>query len=579
LFSLFLGIFLLARRFRKIKEQKTHRQYTRITEAVLFISFLILFEFILILLDPIIETITGGEPAGKLLINALIAGLIFPLHTFLDSKLKTTIIKTERSKWASQAKHLCWAGMLLGHYILTGFTDSTIQQSSISTSIVDSLEKQYEYAGEDTIKLKILNQLCWNYSNNNPAKSLLYASKALEIAVQLDNKLEIANFLNRIGYIYEYQGNHEKAIANYLRSLRISEQSKNKWGIAKSLNSIGTVYYYQGNYPQAIEYCKKALKTWEEQKNKEGIGSSLIWIGNIFFAQKDFQQALNHYSRSLKIYKELGHKNGISAGLNNIGLIYMEQSEYPTALEYYEKSLEINEEEDNKNGISNCLQNIGNIYSKKKKYSEANNYFIRSLNIAKIIGDKDLIKNACYHLNDLHAKQNNFKLAYKYHKQYTEIKDSLFNEEKSKEIGKLEVEFEMAEMERKKQEELLARIERESTSRRNNLQYTAIGIGILLLFGSLFFLGRFTIPNWLVELSVFMPFLLLFEFTLVLLDPYIEVYTQEPAYILMLNAILAGIIFPIHNLFESKLNQRIFKAKRLKIKKRMEQYRRDVEEL
>jgi len=140
-------------------------------------------------------------------------------------------------------------------------------------------------------------------------------------------------------------------------------------------------------------------------------------------------------------------------------------------------------------------------------------------------------------------------------------------------------EFDLAEMQRKEQEALLARIESEPIQRRINLQYTGIGIGILLLFGFLFFLGRFTIPNWLVELSIFMPFLLLFEFAIVLLDPYIETYTQEPAFILLLNALLAGMIFPIHNLFESKLKQRIFKAKRLKIKKRMEQYKKDVEEL
>jgi len=435
---------------------------------------------------------------------------------------------------------------------------------------IDSLETHYEYVHEDTIKLKILDQLCWHYSNNNPAKSLLYASKALEIAVQLDYKDEIANFLNRIGYIYVYQGNHEKAIANYLQSLRISEQSNNKWGIAKSLNSIGTVYYYQGNYPEALEYCKKALKTWEELKNNEGMASSLIWVGNIYFTQKDFQQALSYYSKSLKIYEELGHKNGISAGLNNIGLIYMEQSEYPTALEYYEKSLKINEEEDNKNGISNCLQNIGNIYSRQKKYSAANTCFIRSLNIAKVIGDRDLIKNAYYHLNALNANQNNFKLAYQYYKQFTQMKDSLFNEEKSKEIGKLEAkyEFEKAEEERKRLEIEELRLENEIKQRRDNLQYS----GILIFLVALFILVIAVISSLrgifgnlsvrFMEGIIFFTFLLFFEFTLVLLDPYIELYSAgAPAIKLAFNALLAGMIFPLHSFFEERIKQRIFKPK------------------
>lgn len=60
----------------------------RIAEGLIFFSFLIFFEFILVLADPSIENWSGGAPGIKLLFNAGIAAMIFPLHSFFETKLK-----------------------------------------------------------------------------------------------------------------------------------------------------------------------------------------------------------------------------------------------------------------------------------------------------------------------------------------------------------------------------------------------------------------------------------------------------------------------------------------------------------
>ncbi|MBL4625362.1 MAG: tetratricopeptide repeat protein [Flavobacteriales bacterium] len=65
----------------------------RVTEGLIFFAFLIFFEFILVLGDPYVEEWTGGAPGPKLLINAGVAALIFPLHAFFESKLKRKLVK------------------------------------------------------------------------------------------------------------------------------------------------------------------------------------------------------------------------------------------------------------------------------------------------------------------------------------------------------------------------------------------------------------------------------------------------------------------------------------------------------
>jgi hypothetical protein len=53
----------------------------------------VLFEFVLLLTDPFVETYTGGDPMVKLLINAAFAGFIFPLHSLLERLLKKRVVK------------------------------------------------------------------------------------------------------------------------------------------------------------------------------------------------------------------------------------------------------------------------------------------------------------------------------------------------------------------------------------------------------------------------------------------------------------------------------------------------------
>lgn len=59
-----------------------------------FIIFLLFFEFILVLLEPIIEAgAIRSNPIYKLLLNATLALIISPVHGYLESKLKSEMIK------------------------------------------------------------------------------------------------------------------------------------------------------------------------------------------------------------------------------------------------------------------------------------------------------------------------------------------------------------------------------------------------------------------------------------------------------------------------------------------------------
>lgn len=115
---------------------------------------------------------------------------------------------------------------------------------------------------------------------------------------------------------------------------------------------------------------------------------------------------------------------------------------YKKAIEYYEQSLNIKEELDDKKGIATSLQNIGLLYFKLERYKKALEYFSKSISIAKPINLRDIIFGNYEAFSQTYYAMENYKKAYEYYKQYTCLKDSVFNEESSKQIAEMQTKYE-----------------------------------------------------------------------------------------------------------------------------------------
>jgi len=327
-----------------------------------------------------------------------------------------------------------------------------------------------------------------------------------------------------------------------------------------TLNALGWALRYQ-NPDTAIVLGKQALALAKKTDNERGQANSNSNLGVYHDLKGDYPVSLSFHFKALEIREIQKDQKGISVSLGNIGIVYRNQGDYPKALEYYFKALKMRKELGAKNLIASALGNIGSLYTKTGRFAEAENYLLRSLAIADTIGSLDDIRVGHQNLSHLYDTTACYQLAYEHYKAYSAAKDTLFNEEKSKDLGKLEAkhEMEMAESKRKQLEKEELKLEDERVNRRNLLQYSGALIFIVALFITILFSGRLNIPVRLAEGGVFFTFLLFFEFTLVLLDPYIEEYSSgAPAIKLGFNALLAGLIFPLHSFAETKLKKRMF---------------------
>jgi tetratricopeptide (TPR) repeat protein len=274
--------------------------------------------------------------------------------------------------------------------------------------------------------------------------------------------------------------------------------------------------------------------------------------------------AIDYYNYSLEIFKEIRDKMGIDTSLNNIGVIYLNQGKTDKALEYYVQSLAIKKEIGDKNGIANSFNNIGLIFIHQNKFDQAMDYCSQSFSLAQEIGNVERIKVAAAALKKIYKSQNQGMKALEMFELEVQMSDSLKSEEITKQIAQAEsrAEFEKHQLIKEQDAKETARIEAEKIARRNSIQYSVIGFGLFAIFGLVFFLGRIQLPKWAVELSVFLPFLIFFEFLLVITDPYVDAWSEGvPLIKLGINVVMAAAIFPLHSFFEGFLKNRLFQSK------------------
>ena len=445
-------------------------------------------------------------------------------------------------------------------------SDSFGQQSK-----TDSLLKALKTAKADTTKIKTLNRLSSALSRTGEYKKALhYANKALTEIQNTNNKIQITNekkgwlkkakatAYNNIAVIFRLQGNYPKALDYHTRSLKFSRQLNDKAGIARTYNNIAIIYYEQGNYPKALDHHRRSLKLKRQLNDKAGIARTYTNIGTLYTTLPDsvpgisrdsterlYERAMELQQKSLQITKEIGAAELMTHALNGIGALYLKfgnweigkLGNWEKAVKYYEQSAQIADSIGAKPQMVAAYEGLAEAY-------------------AKLGGSTSPLTPL---LKERGTRAEYFEKAYQYHVKYSKVKEEIFNEKKSKELGRQEMahEYELEQIERKQREEAAVKAKASL-----HLRYYWVIIAFLVACGlGSMFSGWFAIREKTAKSLIFVAVVFLFEFILVLTDPLIDQYMGgNPALTLATNSSIALLMIPVHNFLVNKLVGRVTKV-------------------
>ncbi len=372
-------------------------------------------------------------------------------------------------------------------------------------NLEDSLQNVLKTAKEDTNKVKTLILLSKHFNRSgNYDSSLKKGEIALQLATKLKFKRGIATSLTALGNAHFNKGNYSGSLKGHLASLKIREELGDKNGISDAYGNIANVHLRQSNFKEALTYYLKVLQIKKEIGDKYGCAAAYSGIANIYSYQNLPDSALKYCYSALDIFKELNDVHAMAYMYNNIGAACDIVNKDEEALKSYLAAAKIQEEIGNEHGLATSLNNVSNIYLQKKNYPACEKYALKSLSLAISTGALFTKREAYSILYSLYKAQGKHKQALDNYNNYIACRDSLINEEKTKEIIQLEMKYDFDKKaavdsvnhakEKLVQAAELKKQEAEIKVKKNQQYVLFGGIGLVLIFAG-FMYNRFKITQ------------------------------------------------------------------------------------
>jgi signal transduction histidine kinase/DNA-binding response OmpR family regulator len=351
---------------------------------------------------------------------------------------------------------------------------------------IDSLKALLEtHKKADTIRVNLFNEISYQTIGVDYYKAREYAQQGLELAMHLSHHRGIVIAKSRLAGCYWILGHGELAIDHALSAIEIVKKEKIDSAIlADTYRILGVTYMDQGELTKAEHYLGIAEKLCWHTKNWSILLRVYVGAGIVQLEKKKPDSALSLFLKSESVEKEHPNLYYLPVIYTNIGSIYGDQTNYDPKkeLDYYYKALSLSEKAQNYYAKARVLSRLGQAMLREKEFASSENYLKKSQQIARSIGLKTVVRDNYLHLMNLKMRQGNFLQSSAYQKAYYDLRDSLSNEKKTREIVELETRHER---EKKQQEiKLLTQEKRNASILRNSL---LMGLGLTILFGAVLY--------------------------------------------------------------------------------------------
>jgi AraC-like DNA-binding protein len=312
------------------------------------------------------------------------------------------------------------------------------------------------------------------YQLQNYSAALSMYAAAFQLFESTDSVSLKALLQSKMALMNDYLGNYNKALKLYLEALLYFEKMNDIAEMARVYNNIGALHFFQQNFGEALIYYEQSLKLELKQDNQLGMAQSYENIGIIYKKSSQFSKAEDYYLDAYQIYKSLNKAKSISNVLVNLGSLKISQNEAIKGIRFLNEALLVQESNSDFTGMAFTYNNLADAFRIMNRFPEATKAYEKAADVSLKIGLNEQIRYAYLNLAELHAELNNFQLAYFYFRKFSVAKDSVFNQEKSKQFAELQTKYET------EKKELL--IKQQSDRHLQDIQKIRISIFLLLFF-------------------------------------------------------------------------------------------------
>ncbi|RYY54943.1 MAG: hypothetical protein EOO09_12485 [Chitinophagaceae bacterium] len=365
---------------------------------------------------------------------------------------------------------------------------------------LDSLiEAERAYSREDTVKVKLLNDIAFFQQYVDPTKGLEYAGRSIALATKIKDDPGLARAYYVMGVDYLRLDQVAKTIESLQKAATMFETLKRPIDVARAYNTIGAAYLpHNEHYKDALAYLDKAIVIYKEQGDSQYLPNSILNKALVYKRMDSVGPAIGHFNEALRLFRQdMPTNKQLEARIySGLGDAYIEFSEAKlraigfngnkndSAVHYVNKALDVFNELGSDDGRAGNYRRLATVYLQQKNYPLALKNASMANEISKQGGFLAMEADAITVMSEAYAGTGRYDSAFAYLKKYVVLNDSLLNDEKERELIQNEMQYSFS----KKEDSL--HFQNELLSQSNTLnklqlrqQWLYSGGALLLLLG------------------------------------------------------------------------------------------------
>ncbi|MEL1243043.1 histidine kinase dimerization/phosphoacceptor domain -containing protein [Flavobacterium sp. DGU11] len=408
-------------------------------------------------------------------------------------------------------------------YINTGEANKAIQCAQQAVDLFSKLKDKSNIARSYMALVKARG------TQEDMGASISLAKKAYTLYKQSGKKLEQAHALVEIAYLKMGLGNMEAAKKDLESSLTLYHECNYK-KTQRAYSLLGVTYSQMGAYKESLENSLKAVKILEDNNDTSVLAAEIynyvaitynqlkeIKISNEYF-QKAYrisgrfnERELNtmiltniiqtfinlnkdkeaiHYLKKLEKDIDKMDESSRTMLIARALRVYTEVSDFTSAKKYNDEAIKKAREQGSGNNIKLILYpSIIRYFIKSAQYDKARNYVANYKKISEKNKDRKRLQEIHLILFQLDSIESKFVSAIREYKLQEAYKDSLFSQEKNRQIAELQIKYETEKKDKdlvlKDQQNKLLRkqgeLQKTKLSKANLLKNIGFGSMMLLL--------------------------------------------------------------------------------------------------
>lgn len=347
-----------------------------------------------------------------------------------------------------------------------------------------ALKKRYDNLAaikNDSTRIDSLCEYAISIGNESPHDAILLGEIARKAAEKHHYNKGLSNALTAVGGAYKVLADYPQALQFYLQALDLQRKLKDYRQQVGSCINISVIYDMTGDIDREQKYIEEALKICRQNNVMQMMPNVINELAIINKKRGNLDTAVALYQTAIDVAR--GNKDTIGqiTYLSNLAITLKSKKDYKASMTAYNDALALLDTTSDKYVYAIILDNKAVLYYEMGDLQQAEAHALKALSLQAYANEMNIYLDCYDVLRKTYTTEKKYPLAIAYFEKWTNIKDSVLNEEKSHQVKELQTKYD-TEKKDKQINEQSARIayERKANFAMAAVLLLAFAIGLLV---------------------------------------------------------------------------------------------------